>query len=57
MKDKLLTIVREQKELSKKIGKENGDDIHSVLRTKGFIDEFLELEVEKNLLMDLLIHE
>lgn len=55
MNNKLLAIIAKQKELSKKIKNESGEDIHSVLRVKNFSDAFLELEIKKNLLTDLII--
>ena len=54
MLEKLQSIVVKQRELSVKIKKESGEDIHSVLRTKMLVDSFIELEVKRNLLIDLI---
>lgn len=55
MIDRLQEIVNKQKVLAKKIAQESAEDIHSVLRTKMLVDSYIELEVKRTLLIDLIV--
>jgi hypothetical protein len=56
--EKLLKLLQEnhlkQKELMKKMSKEDCNDIHSVLRSKQLAESIIELEVKRELLVKLI---
>ena len=52
--NKLSEINKHQNDLMKKMSKEKCDDIFSVLRSKDYANSIIELEVKKELLIDLL---
>lgn len=54
MLEKLETINNKQKSLMYEMAKEKCDDIHSVLRSKQYADNIIELEVKKQLLIELI---
>lgn len=54
MLEKLEKINNKQKALMFEMSKEKCDDIHSVLRSKQFAENIIELEVKKELLIELI---
>ena len=55
MLEKLKEIQESQKWLAEKISSREYDDINSFLFTKTDIERYIELEIQKNLLIELLI--
>ena len=54
MLEELQNICKKQKTLMSVMGKESCDDIHSILRSKQLAENIIELEVKKQLLIDLI---
>jgi hypothetical protein len=54
MLDELQKVCTKQNALMLTMGKESCDDIHSILRSKQLAENIIELEVKKQLLIDLI---
>lgn len=57
MLDKLQEIANKQKYLIKSLKTETFEDIHSILRSNDIIKIYLELEIKKDLLIELITNE